>query len=154
MCAIAMIARVAHPSVQERTARGKAARASVPRSSHAAWEPAADRRPPEDVLLEQAADRVPELVPIRHGRMLASPFAFFRGAAALMAADLVATPHSGLTVQLCGDAHLSNFGGFAAPDRELVFDINDFDETARGPVGVGRQAARGEHRDRRPRARA
>jgi uncharacterized protein (DUF2252 family) len=85
------------------------------------------------VLLEQAADRVPELVPIRHGRMLASPFAFFRGAAALMAADLTDTPQSGLAVQLCGDAHLSNFGGFAAPDRELVFDINDFDETARGP---------------------
>jgi uncharacterized protein (DUF2252 family) len=85
------------------------------------------------VLLEQAAARVPELVPIRHGRMLASPFAFFRGAAALMAADLAATPRSGLAVQSCGDAHLSNFGGFAAPDRELVFDINDFDETARGP---------------------
>ena len=99
--------------------------------------PAGSRRPtagaPEDVLLEQAADRVPELVPIRHGRMLASPFAFFRGAAALMAADLAAVPHTGLTVQLCGDAHLSNFGGFAAPDRELVFDINDFDETAQGP---------------------
>ena len=85
------------------------------------------------MLLEQAADRVPELVPIRHGRMLASPFAFFRGAAALMAADLAETPQSGLTVQLCGDAHLSNFGGFASPARELVFDINDFDETARGP---------------------
>jgi uncharacterized protein (DUF2252 family) len=85
------------------------------------------------VLLEQAASRVPELVPIRHGRMLRSPFAFFRGAAALMAADLAETPRSGLMVQLCGDAHLSNFGGFASPDRELVFDINDFDETARGP---------------------
>ena len=85
------------------------------------------------MLLEQAADRVPELVPIRHGRMLASPFAFFRGAAALMATDLAGTPQSDLAVQLCGDAHLSNFGGFAAPDRELVFDINDFDETARGP---------------------
>jgi uncharacterized protein (DUF2252 family) len=85
------------------------------------------------VLLEQAAARVPELVPIRHGRMLVSPFAFFRGAAALMAADLAETPQSGLPVQLCGDAHLSNFGGFASPDRELVFDINDFDETARGP---------------------
>jgi uncharacterized protein (DUF2252 family) len=85
------------------------------------------------VLLEQAAARVPELVPIRHGRMLVSPFAFFRGAAALMAADLPETPQSGLQVQLCGDAHLSNFGGFASPDRELVFDINDFDETARGP---------------------
>ena len=125
--------RVPHPSVAERTARGKAARATAPRSGHAAWAPSRGRRPPEDVLLEQAEDRVAELVPIRHGRMLASPFAFFRGAAALMAADLAATPHSGLPVQLCGDAHLSNFGGFAAPDRELVFDINDFDETARGP---------------------
>ena len=114
-------------------ARGRRARARVPRSSHAAWEPSRERRPPEDVLLAQAADRVPELVPIRHGRMLASPFAFFRGAAALMAADLAGTPQSDLAVQLCGDAHLSNFGGFAAPDRELVFDINDFDETARGP---------------------
>ena len=85
------------------------------------------------MLAEQAASRVPELVPIRHGRMLASPFAFFRGAAALMAADLAETPRSGLTVQLVGDAHLSNFGGFASPARELVFDINDFDETARGP---------------------
>ena len=117
----------------ERTARGKAARASVPRSSHAGWEPPAGRREPEDVLLEQAADRVPELVPIRHARMLASPFAFFRGAAAIMTGDLAEARHSGLPVQLCGDAHLSNFGGFAAPDRELVFDINDFDETARGP---------------------
>jgi uncharacterized protein (DUF2252 family) len=125
--------RVTHPSVAERAARGKAARSSVPRSGHADWEPSSERRPPTDVLREQAADRVPELVPIRHGRMLASPFAFFRGAAALMAADLADTPQSGLTVQLCGDAHLSNFGGFAAPDRELVFDINDFDETARGP---------------------
>jgi uncharacterized protein (DUF2252 family) len=123
----------AHPSLAERAARGRAARASVPRSSHANWAPASDRRSPEDVLLEQAADRVPELVPIRHGRMLASPFAFFRGAAALMAADLAGSPDSGIPVQLCGDAHLSNFGGFAAPDRELVFDINDFDETARGP---------------------
>lgn len=125
--------RVPHPSVAERTARGKAARASVPRSSHAGWEPPAGRRAPVDVLLEQAADRVPELVPIRHARMLASPFAFFRGSAALMTGDLAGAPHSGLSVQLCGDAHLSNFGGFAAPDRELVFDINDFDETARGP---------------------
>jgi uncharacterized protein (DUF2252 family) len=125
--------RVPHPSIEERVARGKTARSKVPRSSHAAWEPSRERRSPEDVLLEQAADRVPELVPLRHGRMLASPFAFFRGAAALMAADLAATPQSDLAVQLCGDAHLSNFGGFAAPDRELVFDINDFDETARGP---------------------
>jgi uncharacterized protein (DUF2252 family) len=125
--------RVSHPSVEERAARGKAARSQAPRSSHAAWEASRERRSPEDLLLEQAADRVAELVPVRHGRMLASPFAFFRGAAALMAADLAETPQSGLPVQLCGDAHLSNFGGFASPDRELVFDINDFDETARGP---------------------
>src|SRR5215217_827860 len=124
---------VAHPSVEERAARGKAARSRVPRSSHATWQPPRERRPPDELLLEQAADRVPELVPIRHGRMLASPFAFFRGAAAPMAADLAETPQSGMQVQLCGDAHLSNFGGFASPDRRLVFDINDFDETARGP---------------------
>jgi uncharacterized protein (DUF2252 family) len=125
--------RVAHPSVKERASRGKAARGRVPRSDHAAWQPSGERRPVVELLLEQAAEREPELVPIRHGRMLASPFAFFRGTAALMAADLAQTPRSGMTVQLCGDAHLSNFGGFAAPDRELVFDINDFDETARGP---------------------
>ncbi len=125
--------RVAHPSVTERASRGKAARGRVPRTAHAAWQPSGDRRGPVELLREQAAEREPELVPIRHGRMLASPFAFFRGTAALMAADLAQTPHSGIAVQLCGDAHLSNFGGFAAPDRELVFDINDFDETARGP---------------------
>jgi uncharacterized protein (DUF2252 family) len=118
---------------QERAARGKAARRSVPRSSHAAWEPSAGRRPAVEILSDQAADRLPELVPVRHGRMLASPFAFFRGAAAIMAADLAETPHSGLDVQLCGDAHVANFGGFASPERDLVFDINDFDETARGP---------------------
>ena len=104
----------------------------MPRS-HAEWEPAPGRVDPVAELLAQAANRVPELMPIRHGRMLASPFAFFRGAAAVMAADLAATPDSGLTVQPCGDAHLSNFGGFAAPDRRQVFDINDFDETLPGP---------------------
>ena len=119
--------------MEERTTRGKAARSDVPRSSHAEWEASRERRPPEEVLREQAADRVPTLVPVRHGRMLESPFAFFRGAAATMAADLAATPQSGEDVQLCGDAHLSNFGGFASPSRELVFDLNDFDETARGP---------------------
>jgi uncharacterized protein (DUF2252 family) len=116
----------------ERAARGKAARAEVPRSSHAAWEPGV-RQDPVRVLEEQGASRVPELVPIRYGRMLASPFAFFRGSAAIMAGDLARTPRSGITVQLCGDAHVANFGGFAAPDRELVFDINDFDETFPGP---------------------
>ncbi|HEV7752132.1 MAG TPA: DUF2252 domain-containing protein [Baekduia sp.] len=114
-------------------ARGKAARAGAPRSSHAAWVRAADRADPVDVLLAQAQTRMPELVPIRHGRMLRSPSAFFRGTAAIMAADLAATPTSGIRVQLCGDAHLANFGAFAAPDRSLVFDLNDFDETLPGP---------------------
>ena len=120
------------PSPAERAARGKAARAEVPRSSHADWAPAA-RQDPVAVLEEQAATRVPELVPIRYGRMLVSPFTFFRGSAAVMAGDLAQTPHSGIRVQLCGDAHLSNFGGFASPERSLVFDINDFDETLPGP---------------------
>jgi hypothetical protein len=114
-------------------ADGKAARAAVPRSSHGRWEPAADRADPVDVLSDQDQTRVPELVPIRHGRMLRSPFAFFRGAAAIMAADLAATPVTGVRVQLCGDAHLANFGAYAAPDRSLVFDLHDFDETLPGP---------------------
>jgi uncharacterized protein (DUF2252 family) len=113
--------------------RGRAARAAAPRSSHAAWEPGPDRVDPIAVLEQQAATRTPELVPIRHGRMMQSPFAFFRGAAAMMAADLAGTPTTGLNAQLCGDAHLSNFGIYAAPDRELVFDLNDFDETLPGP---------------------
>ena len=113
--------------------QGRGARAIAPRSSHARWEPPADRFDPVGVLEAQAETRLPELVPIRHGRMLASPFAFFRGAAAIMAADLVHTPVTGLRVQLCGDAHLANFGGFAAPDRQLLFDVNDFDETLPGP---------------------
>ncbi len=117
----------------ERAAAGRAARSGARRSSHAAWEPPADRADPVAILERQAASRVPELVPIRYGRMSASPFAFFRGAAAVMAADLAATPASGLRVQACGDAHLSNFGAFAAPDRRLVFDLNDFDESLPGP---------------------
>jgi uncharacterized protein (DUF2252 family) len=123
----------AHPSVQERVARGKEARKRTPRSSHADWAPRADRSSAVDMLLAQEVGRLPELLPVRHARMLASPFAFYRGAAALMAADLDGTPDSGLRVQACGDAHLSNFGGFASPDRDLVFDINDFDETSPGP---------------------
>jgi uncharacterized protein (DUF2252 family) len=117
----------------ERTSRGRDARARVSRSSHAAWDPPSGRADPVDVLESQAATRVPELVPIRYGRMLASPFAFYRGAAAIMAADLASTPTTGIRVQLAGDAHLSNFGGFASPDRDLVFDVNDFDETLPGP---------------------
>jgi uncharacterized protein (DUF2252 family) len=111
---------------------GRSARRETPRSSHASWEPPATRVDPVVTLRKQARRRVPELVPIRHGRMLASPFAFFRGAAAVMAADLAGTPVSGIHVQLCGDAHLANFGGYAAPDRKLVFDLNDFDETLPG----------------------
>src|SRR6201986_125590 len=112
---------------------GKEARKLAPRSAQAAWQPAADRVGPLEVLAEQAKTRVPALVPVRYGRMLASAFTFYRGAAAIMAADLGASPDSGLRVHLCGDAHLSNFGVFQAPDRRLVFAINDFDETLPGP---------------------
>jgi len=120
-------------SAEERAAAGKAARDRAPRKDHGEWRPASDRLDPVEVLEEQATTRVPELVPIRYGRMLASAFTFFRGAAAIMAMDLANTPQSGLQVQLCGDAHLSNFGVFAAPDRRLVLDLNDFDETLPGP---------------------
>jgi uncharacterized protein (DUF2252 family) len=108
-------------------------RARVPRSVHGAWQPSERRPNPVDLLEQQAASRVAGLVPIRYGRMLVSPFTFYRGAAYLMASDLAALPHTGLTVQLCGDAHLSNFGAFEAPDRRLVFSLNDFDETLPGP---------------------
>ena len=124
---------VPHLTVSERVARGKAARAEVPRSSHAGFTPATTRRDPVALLEGQAVTRVAELVPIRYGRMLVSPFTFYRGAALIMASDLAHTPRSGLTTQLCGDAHLSNFGVFVAPDRRLVFDMNDFDETLPGP---------------------
>ena len=122
-----------HLTVAERTELGKKARAEVPRSSQGAFEPTAKRPDPIDLLEAQARTRVPELVPIRYGRMMVSPFTFFRGAAKVMASDLAGTPNSGLTVQCCGDAHLSNFGVFASPERRLVFDINDFDETLPGP---------------------
>jgi uncharacterized protein (DUF2252 family) len=124
---------VPHLTVAERAARGKAARAEVPRSSHAAYDPAPHRADPIELLERQAKTRVPELVPIRYGRMLVSPFTFYRGAALIMASDLASTPRSGLNVQCCGDAHLSNFGLFASPERHLVFDLNDFDETLPGP---------------------
>jgi uncharacterized protein (DUF2252 family) len=124
---------VPHLSVAERVARGKAARAEVPRSSHAIFDPPPERTDPVELLERQAKTRVPELVPIRYGRMLVSPFTFYRGAAMIMAHDLGPTPRSGLNVQCCGDAHLSNFGVFASPERRLVFDVNDFDETLPGP---------------------
>jgi uncharacterized protein (DUF2252 family) len=123
----------AHASPSEREAFGKQARKHAPRSSHSEWTPAGDRPDPVDILERQAADRVPELVPLRYARMLDSPFSFYRGAAAIMAADLAATATSGLWVQACGDAHLSNFGVFASPSRDLVADVNDFDETLPGP---------------------
>src|SRR3954469_1775987 len=119
-------------SRDERRALGKAARSRVPLDAHGSFEPAPGRDP-LGLLLGQAESRVPELVPIRHGRMLVSPFTFFRGAALPMAADLAGTPTGGFRVQLCGDAHLSNFGAFASPERQLVFDVNDFDETLPGP---------------------
>jgi uncharacterized protein (DUF2252 family) len=120
-------------SAADRAACGKDARGQVPRSSHAVFEPSRTRADPVELLEQQAKTRVPELVPIRYGRMLVSPFAFYRGAAMIMAHDLAETPRSGLMVQCCGDAHLSNFGVFASPERDLVFDVNDFDETLPGP---------------------
>jgi uncharacterized protein (DUF2252 family) len=124
---------VVHLDPDQRAAVGKAARAAVSRSSHAAWEAPATRRDPSELLAEQEVTRVDELVPIRHERMLVSPFTFYRGAAVIMAADLGSQPDSGLRVQACGDAHLANFGGFASPERAMQFDINDFDETNPGP---------------------
>jgi uncharacterized protein (DUF2252 family) len=123
-----------HPgSPEERAEDGKARRRAAPRSSHGDWQPGTDRPDPVSILEEESASRIPELVPLRYGRMLASAFTFYRGGAGIMAADLAATSSTGLWAQLCGDAHLSNFGGFAAPDRDLVFDVNDFDETLPGP---------------------
>ncbi|HEY7262246.1 MAG TPA: DUF2252 domain-containing protein [Trebonia sp.] len=125
--------RRAHLTADERVARGRDARVEAPRSAHGRWTPRPDRPDPVALLEEQAASRVPQLVPIRYGRMLVSPFTFYRGAALIMASDLAATPVSGVTVQLCGDAHLSNFGLFGTPERQMIFDINDFDETLPGP---------------------
>jgi uncharacterized protein (DUF2252 family) len=127
------VRKVAHPTVDERRAQGKEARDRTPPSSHAGWAPAADRPDPVGLLEEQNLTREPDLVPVRHGRMLVSPFTFYRGAAKIMAADLASTPTAGLNVQLCGDAHLSNFGAFASPERDLLFSLNDFDETLPGP---------------------
>ncbi|MFJ9387404.1 DUF2252 domain-containing protein [Nocardioides sp. NPDC101246] len=122
-----------HLTLAERASVGRGARARVPRSVHGEWRPAPDRADPVGLLEEQGSSRVQELVPLRYGRMLVNPFTFFRGSAYLMAADLAGAPRTDLTVQLCGDAHLSNFGSFAAPDRRLVFGLNDFDETLPGP---------------------
>src|SRR5215467_11613975 len=137
------VKQVAHPSLDERKAAGRQARDRTPPSSHVGWRPAADRPDPVALLEEQDITREPDLIPVRHGRMMVSPFTFYRGAAKIMAADLVATPVAGLGAQLCGDAHLSNFGAFASPERRLLFDLNDFDETLPGPFeyDVKRMAA-------------
>jgi uncharacterized protein (DUF2252 family) len=139
----ATAAENAHPSVDERRARGERAREAAALSSHRGWRPAADRPDPVALLEEQNKAREPDLVPVRHGRMMVSPFTFYRGAARIMATDLKDTPVAGLGAQLCGDAHLSNFGVFASPERRLMFDLNDFDETLPGPFeyDVKRMAA-------------
>ena len=128
-----MVKTLDRQSTQQRAERGKAARAVLPREQLAEWNPGQRSLEPLDLLAEQAQTRIPELVPIRHARMAASPFAYYRGAALPMAADLATSTRSGIMVQLCGDAHLANFGGFASPERELLFDVNDFDETLPGP---------------------
>src|SRR6478672_6258859 len=134
---------IAHPTVEQRKARGQESRARTPPSDHSGWRLAADRPDPVALLEEQNLTREPDLVPVRHGRMMVSPFTFYRGAATIMAADLKDTPVAGLGAQLCGDAHLSNFGAFASPERRLLFDLNDFDETLPGPLeyDVKRMAA-------------
>ena len=124
---------IPYKSADERRDEGKELRQAVPRAAHHEWKPHRNRRDPIDILNESNQGRLPDLVPIRFGRMMQSPFAFYRGSAAVMAADLATTPSSGIRVQACGDAHLSNFGGFATPERRVIFDINDFDETLPGP---------------------
>ena len=128
-----MRTKIEHPTVDDRRAHGEEAANRIPPLSHAGWEPAADRPDPVALLEEQNVTREPDLVPVRHGRMMVSPFTFYRGAAKIMTADLRDTPTAGLRAQLCGDAHLSNFGAFASPERRLLFDLNDFDETLPGP---------------------
>ncbi len=137
------VRKIAHPSIEDRKAKGLEARDGAALSSHTKWRPAADRPDPVGLLEEQDTTREPDLVPVRHGRMMVSPFTFYRGAAKIMAADLADTPVAGLEAQLCGDAHLSNFGLFASPERRLLFDLNDFDETLPGPFeyDVKRMAA-------------
>jgi uncharacterized protein (DUF2252 family) len=134
---------IEHPSVDDRKANGLDARDRAPLSAHSGWQAAADRPDPVALLEEQNTTREPDLIPVRRGRMMVSPFTFYRGAAKIMAADLAETPVAGLEVQLCGDAHLSNFGAFASPERRLLFDLNDFDETLPGPFeyDVKRMAA-------------
>ena len=141
--------RLEHLTLERAPGAGQGGRQPHALSAHEGWAPSPDRPDPVALLEEQNLTREPDLVPVRHGRMMVSPFTFYRGAAKIMAADLKDTPTAGLDVQLCGDAHLSNFGVFASPERTLVFDLNDFDETLPGPVRVRRQAAGRELHDRR-----
>src|SRR6201990_1712609 len=127
------IRRISHPSLDERLVQGRTARDRTSPSSHAGWSPATGRPDPVALLEQQNRTREPDLVPVRHGRMMVSPFTFYRGPAKIRAVALKNTPAPGLRTQLCGDAHLSNFGMFASPERRLVFDLNDFDETLPGP---------------------
>ena len=136
--------------IEERLAEGRAERESVPLEAHGEWATPESRPDPVGIIEKQNAARVPELVPIRHGRMIVSPFTFYRGTAAIMASDLSRSPTTGLRVQCCGDAHLSNFGLFAAPDRRVVFDLNDFDETLPAPFEWDVKRLVGECRRRRP----
>ena len=136
--------------IEERLAEGRAQRESVPLEAHGEWATPDSRPDPVGIIEKQNATRVPELVPIRHGRMIVSPFTFYRGTAAIMASDLSRSPTTGLRVQCCGDAHLSNFGLFAAPDRRVVFDLNDFDETLPAPFEWDVKRLVGECRRRRP----
>src|SRR5512139_624397 len=122
-----------HLSQKERYAAGKALRKACPRESHAVWKAPSNRRDPVEMVLAAEKGRLPELLPLRHGRMVRSAFTFYRGSALSMAADLASTPSSGVHVQCCGDAHLSNFGGFATPERKIIFAINDLDETLPAP---------------------
>ena len=140
---VQQVQETARPGVSERRARGSEAATVTPLSVHSGWKPSADRPDPVALLEAQNLTREPDLVPVRHGRMMVSPFTFYRGGAKIMAADLKDTPVAGLRVQLCGDAHLSNFGLFASPERILLFDLNDFDETLPGPFeyDVKRMAA-------------
>ena len=145
--------KIEHPSIEERQASGKEARKRTPPSSHTGWAPAADRADPVALLEEQNATREPDLVPVRHGRMMVSPFTFYRGAAKIMAADLKDTPTAGLDVQLCGDAHLSNFGVFASPERHAAVRSERLRRDAAGAVRVRREADGGQLHDRRPQQR-
>src|SRR4051812_32859002 len=137
------VLHIAHPSLAERSAHGRDARDQTPLGSHTDWRPASDRPDPVGLLEEQNVTREQDLVAVRHGRMMASPFTFYRGAAKIMAADLKDTPSAGLDAQLCGDAHLSNFGAFASPERRVVFCLYELPQAPPGPVGDGVKSTAG-----------